>query len=139
MEADPTQGTGRLPGVRRGAEVAAVMLAAFAIGMTVAPGRAEAQAAPEDLGAQIDEVAVELAGLDDQVSQLRASLDQLEADAARADERCPRPSATESTSQEQLRARLVAQARSYASQRYMYGSSDSRDLLAFLAALEQAR
>ena len=112
------------------------MLAALAIGMTVAPGRVEAQAAPEDLGAQIDEVAVELAGLDDQVTQLRASLDQLEADAARADEDA-QAIREESTSQEQLQARLVAQARSYALQRYMYGSSESRDLLAFLSALNK--
>ncbi|HEY8093836.1 MAG TPA: lytic transglycosylase domain-containing protein, partial [Acidimicrobiales bacterium] len=43
----------------------------------------------------------------------------------------------QSTDRERLQAQLIAQARTYALQRYMYGSSGSRDLLAFLAALSK--
>ena len=43
----------------------------------------------------------------------------------------------DATSRQQLEAQLVGQARAYAIQRYMYGSADSRDLLAFLSALNK--
>ncbi len=125
--------------MRRGAEVIAVLLAALAVACAgpMAVGQAGAQAAPTaDIGATIDEVAVELAGLDSQVSQLTASLDALDREVARAESSRDAIRA-DSTSREQLRALLVAQARSYAIQRYMYGSADSQDLLAFLAALNK--
>ena len=89
-----------------------------------------------DAGAQIDQVAGELAGLDTQVTQLQAAL-------AQADEVLAKAQASveairqDATSRQQLEAQLVGQARAYAIQRYMYGSADSRDLLAFLSALNK--
>jgi membrane-bound lytic murein transglycosylase B len=117
------------------------VVAALLVGVLApsAVGRAGAQAAPSpvaDASAQIDQVAAELAGLDSQVAQLRAAL-------AQADDQLAKATATveeirqEATSREQLEAQLTGQARAYAIQRYMYGSTDSRDLLAFLAALNK--
>ena len=140
--------------MRRGAEVAAAALAALVVGVAApsAVGRASAQApaagraaqpaepaqaAPvADAGAQIDQVAGELAGLDTQVTQLQAALAQADAVLA-TDQASVEEIRQEATSREQLQAQLVGQARAYAIQRYMYGSADSRDLLAFLSALNK--
>jgi membrane-bound lytic murein transglycosylase B len=143
--------------VRRGAEVAAAALAALVVGVAApsAAGRASAQAptagrgaqdaqpaapaqAPPvaDAGAQIDQVAGELAGLDTQVTQLQAALAQADDVLAKA-QVSVEAIRQEATSREQLQAQLVGQARAYAIQRYMYGSADSRDLLAFLSALSK--
>jgi membrane-bound lytic murein transglycosylase B len=137
--------------VRHGAEVAAAALAALVVGVAApsAVGRAiaqapaagqaaqPAQAAPvADAGAQIDQVAGELAGLDTQVAQLQAALAQADDVLAKA-QALVEAIRQEATSREQLQAQLVGQARAYAIQRYMYGSADSRDLLAFLSALSK--
>jgi len=121
-------------------------LAALVIGAgaPVAVGRAAAQApaagqaapAPADAGAQIDEVAGELASLDAQVVQLQAALAQADDAVAKAKAHVTDVS-QEATSKEQLEAQLVGQARAYAIQRYMYGSATTRDLLAFLSALNK--
>ena len=67
--------------MRRGAEVAAAVLAVLVVGVAApsAVGRAGAQAPVADAGAQIDQVAGELAGLDTQVIQLQAALAQADA------------------------------------------------------------
>ena len=67
--------------MRRGAEVAAAALAVLVVGVAApsAVGRASAQAPAADAGAQIDQVAGELAGLDTQVTQLQAALAQADA------------------------------------------------------------
>ena len=121
--------------MRRGAEVAAAALAALVVGVAApwAVGRAGAQASAADAGAQIDQVAGELAGLDTQVTQLQAALAQADAVLATA-QASVEEIRQEATSREQLQAQLVGQARAYAIQRYMYGSADSRDHLAFLSA-----
>jgi membrane-bound lytic murein transglycosylase B len=87
-----------------------------------------------DLGAQIDQVAGELAGVDAQITDLRAALDRLDAAVITAQRKAD-ALRSDASQREQMRADLVAQARAYAIQRYMYGSTGSRDLLAFLAAL----
>ena len=124
--------------MRRGAEVAAAALAALVIGVAApwAVGRAGAQAPVADAGAQIDQVAGELAGLDTQVAQLQSALAQADAVLATA-QVSVEEIRQEATSREQLQAQLIGQARAYAIQRYMYGSADSRDLLAFLSALNK--
>ena len=134
--------------MRRGAEVAAAALAALVVGVAApsAVGRASAQAprpdqaAPPapvaDAGAQIDQVAGELAGLDTQVTQLQAALAQADAVLAKA-QASVEAIRQDATSRQQLEAQLVGQAQAYAIQRYMYGSADSRDLLAFLSALNK--
>ena len=124
--------------MRRGAEVAAAALAVLVVGVAApsAVGRASAQAPAADAGAQIDQVAGELAGLDTQVTQLQAALAQADAVLATAQASVD-TIRQEATSREQLQAQLVGQARAYAIQRYMYGSADSRDLLAFLSALNK--
>ncbi len=124
--------------MRRGAEVAAAALAVLVVGVAApwAVGRASAQAPAADAGAQIDQVAGELAGLDTQVTQLQAALAQADAVLATA-QASVEEIRQEATSREQLQAQLVGQARAYAIQRYMYGSADSRDLLAFLSALNK--
>jgi len=124
--------------VRRGAEVAAAALAVLVVGVAApsAVGRASAQTPVADAGAQIDQVAGELAGLDTQVTQLQAALAQADAVLATAQASVD-TIRQDATSREQLQAQLVGQARAYAIQRYMYGSADSRDLLAFLSALNK--
>ncbi len=87
-----------------------------------------------DLGAQIDQVAGELAGVDAEIAQIEAARDQLATAVAEAQRKAD-ALRSDSSRREQVRADLVAQAQAYAIQRYMYGSSGSRDLLAFLAAL----
>ena len=114
------------------------MLAVLVVGVAApsAVGRASAQAPVADAGAQIDQVAGELAGLDTQVTQLQAALAQADAVLATAQASVD-TIRQDATSREQLQAQLVGQARAYAIQRYMYGSADSRDLLAFLSALNK--
>jgi len=115
--------------VRRGAEVAAAALAVLVVGVAApsAVGRASAQTPVADAGAQIDQVAGELAGLDTQVTQLQAALAQADAVLATAQASVD-TIRQDATSREQLQAQLVGQARAYAIQRYMYGSADSRAL-----------
>ena len=79
-------------------------------------------------------MAGELAGVDAEIAQIQGARDQLDT-AVLAAQRQADALRSDSTQREQVRADLVAQARAYAIQRYMYGSSGSRDLLAFLAAL----
>jgi membrane-bound lytic murein transglycosylase B len=109
--------------------------AALAVG-AAGPGArpAAAQEAAPDLGAQIDQVAGELAGVDAQIADIRAARERLDA-AVVAAQRKADTLRSDASRREQVRADLVAQARAYAIQRYMYGSAGSRDLLAFLAAL----
>jgi membrane-bound lytic murein transglycosylase B len=124
-----------------------VVAVAVGLGGPAGIQRAAAQGAPPaqdgagppavlDTSARIDAVALELAGLDDQVQQLSASLKSVDGELAAA-KRERTAIRAESSSRQQLEAQLVAQARAYAVQRYMYGSNDSTDLLAFLAALNK--
>jgi membrane-bound lytic murein transglycosylase B len=94
---------------------------------------AAAQGAPD---ARLDQLATELGGLDDQVAQLAAALQDLdrELDVTTAERDDVRAAAT---NREQVEAQLAAQASAYAVQRYMYGSTDGTDLLAFVAALSR--
>ena len=125
--------------VRRGAEVAAAALAVLVVGVAApsAVGRASAQPpvsrrrGPDRPGRraswpastpQVDQLQAALAQADAVLATAQASVDAIRQDA---------------TSREQLQAQLVGQARAYAIQRYMYGSADSRDLLAFLSALNK--
>jgi membrane-bound lytic murein transglycosylase B len=113
--------------------VVVAVMAAVAVVAGPTAGTANAQDAA-DLGAQIDEVAGELAGVDAQIADLRVARDRLD-DAVVVAQRKADALRSDASQREQVRADLVAQARAYAIQRYMYGSAGSRDLLAFLAAL----
>jgi membrane-bound lytic murein transglycosylase B len=113
--------------------VVGVVLGAVAVVAGPTAGTVAAQDA-DDLGAQIDQVAGELAGVDAQIAETRAALDRLDAAVTTAQRKVD-ALRSDASQREQVRADLVAQARAYAIQRYMYGSTGSRDLLAFLAAL----
>ncbi len=100
--------------VWRGAEVTAVVVAVLTVGLAgpAAVGRAtaEAPAPAAELGATIDQVAVELANLDSQVSQLQIAVEQVDAELVRA--KSSRDALREqSTDRERLQAQLIAQAR----------------------------
>jgi membrane-bound lytic murein transglycosylase B len=115
----------------------AVLAAVGAVAVLVGPGAGTASAQDAvDLGAQIDQVAGELAGVDAQIAEIRAARDRLDG-AVVAAQRKADALRSDVSQREQLRADLVAQARAYAIQRYMYGSANTRDLLAFLAALNK--
>ena len=121
-------------GPRRATQMIGAVLAALAVaiaGPSIAIASAQDTA---DLGAQIDQVAGELAGVDAEIAQIEAARDQLATAVADAQRKAD-ALRSDSSRREQVRADLVAQAQAYAIQRYMYGSSGSRDLLAFLAAL----
>ena len=127
--------------MRRGAEVAAVVPAVVVVGIVacLGVGSAAGQAAPTpvaDAAAQVDQIAGELAGLDAQVAQLQAAVAQVDQQLATATARVGEIR-QEVTSKQQLQAQLEGQARAYAIQRYMYGSAEAHDLLAFLAALDK--
>ena len=126
--------------VRRGAEVVAALVAALAVGLVgpASAGRAAAQGAAGRRPRRRDRSRGGRAG--------RARRPGDPAAGRRWTRSTPswpthRPIAMqlkdEATSREQLEARLVAQSRSYAVQRYMYGSTDTSDLLAFLSALNK--
>jgi hypothetical protein len=120
--------------VRRGSELVVAVVAVVGVGLLAAATQAAPAAAQDAPDARLDELATELGGLDDQVGQLTASLAAVDrqlgiATAERDDVRVA------ATDREELEAQLEAQASAYAMQRYMYGSTDSRDLLAFVAAL----
>ena len=120
--------------VRQATQMIGALLGALVVAVAgPAVGTASAQDTG-DLGAQIDQVAGELAGVDAEIAQVQGAREQLDT-AVLAAQRQADALRSDSTQREQVRADLVAQARAYAIQRYMYGSSGSRDLLAFLAAL----
>ena len=125
-------------GARRATRMLGALLAVLVVGVAgPAIGTAAAQDTAQDtgdLGAQIDQVAGELAGADAEIAQIQGARDQLDT-AVLAAQRKADALRSDSSQREQVRADLVAQARAFAIQRYMYGSSGSRDLLAFLAAL----
>ncbi len=122
--------------MRRGAKLVAAVVAAAGVGLIGPPSMVPCASADVVPDALVNQLALQLGNLDTEVRQLQSALAVVDhrmriAEAKRNDAR------TAATSKQQLEARLLAQARAYAVQRYMYGSTDSTDLLAFLTALDK--